>query len=179
MNTPMSSNIAKPAHVTSAPLVLLVLLVCCYSMPSGAAEIYRWVDKDGVVNYTQQKPRNLDATPVDDVSGPRSDKVGNSSGKAAPAPSSLTNSTPPVEPVAAAPAAPAEPDAQAKAEYEAALEEARVKGCADARRLVDQLQNRGRIRIRNEAGEEVAMSDAERAKRIGDAQKLIAEHCTS
>ena len=36
------------------------LLALCLPLLMGA-EVYRWVDKDGVVNYTQVKPRDAKA----------------------------------------------------------------------------------------------------------------------
>lgn len=42
---------------------LLILLLACFSLAAAAAEVYRWVDKDGVVHYSD-KPLAAEAKPV-------------------------------------------------------------------------------------------------------------------
>lgn len=182
--TAFSAIVSRQRHpvcAKAAGRIIPLLLASLFSFPSLGAEIYRWVDENGVVNYTQQKPRDVNANQVASTKPSRLKKAGSTQKQSANPPSELTGNTEDVSRAAATPAKAglAEPDAAARAKYEAAVEQARVKGCADAKKLVDQLQNRGRIRIRNAAGEEVAMSDAERASRINKAQAMIAEHCTT
>ena len=150
------------------------------------ARIHQWVDENGVVNFSQQKPRGVAST---ELGAPKKQAEPKPTSRwaaakrpakpeaAQPAPAP-TKPAAPIAPPKPTEPAPPEPNAAAKAAYEADLAQAKEQRCADARNLVIRLQNSGRIRIRNAAGEEVAMSGEERARRMAEAQAMIQEHCS-
>ena len=43
---------------------LAALLALCIPMLMGADVVYRWIDENGVVNYTQQLPRGVTAQQI-------------------------------------------------------------------------------------------------------------------
>ena len=150
------------------------LLICCLPLLT-AADIYRWVDANGVVNYTQQKPRGVDAELVSETSSTR--------------------------PAAAQTAQAASPTAQPESGSQPALNEdqqnmlrgleeaeaarqqelARVRddNCTRARSVLTRLTAKGRIRVRDKQGEYRIMNEEERQSRISEAQQGIALNCES
>lgn len=150
----------------SAALLILPLLM-------GAGEVYRWVDENGVVNYTQLKPEGVEAELVSADTGRR------------------VASTPPANPASAGAQPANQPElsesqqellSELQAAEQARQEEvARIKeaNCQQARAVLDRLTARGRIRIRGEDGQERMMSEEERQQRIDEAQRGIAANCAS
>ncbi len=148
----------------------LVLIVGLLPWLTGAA-VYRWVDENGVVNYTQLKPEGVDAELVSDT-GQR---------------------TPAAQPTRPAPAIPdtdqgqtlTEEQQQMLSDLQAAeqarqAEIARVReaNCQEARDLLQRLTSRGRIRIAGPDGEERVMPEEERQRRIDEAQRAIVANCS-
>lgn len=152
-------------------LTISALLICLPGLL--VADIYRWVDKRGVVNYTQQKPNNVAFT-----------MVGKSTSGQRP------TSTDTAAPVAATADA---QDRQAaltstqknkldelKAQEEQraiALVERQRANCAKAQSALEQLTTSSRIRVRAEDGSVRAIPEEERQSRIEETQLAIAENC--
>lgn len=153
----------------------LALIVGLLPWLTGAA-VYRWVDENGVVNYTQLKPEGVDAELVSGDTGRR---------------------TPATRPARPAPAIPAtdqgadqgqtltEEQQRMLSDLKAAeqarqAEIARVRetNCQEARDLLQRLTSRGRIRITGPDGEERAMPEEERERRIDEAQRAIVANCS-
>ena len=65
----------------------------------------------------------------------------------------------------------------AEAARQAELEKIRQSNCAAAQALLGGLTSRGRIRVRDDDGQEQVMAEEERQQRISDAQQAIAENC--
>jgi hypothetical protein len=124
------------------------------------AGVYRWVDADGVVNFSQREPAGVAAHRVAADPAPRP-------GVAPPQASA--------DPATAAPpadaAGPAAPDAKEVARLLRA-------DCEAARGLLEQLTSRGRVRIRGADGVEQMMPEEERQHRIEETRRAIAAHCT-
>ena len=152
-------------------LTISALLICLPGVL--VADIYRWVDSRGVVNYTQQKPNDVSSTLV---------------GKATQGQRQLAPSAP------ATPAVDANPQTgqaeltqaqQAKLDdlkeeqkqRELALAERRQANCNQARSTLEQLTTSTRIRVREEDGEVRAIPEEERLSRIEQTQIAIAEYC--
>jgi len=74
----------------------LLVLALCLALPVGA-QVYRWVDKDGKVHYSSQKPPDVEVKELDI-------KSANSLG--APAPTTAAAATAPAAAPSTAPAAP-------------------------------------------------------------------------
>lgn len=157
----------------SARRLAVAALLCCAGA-SQAAEIYRWIDADGVVNYTQQKPRNIAVQSLTTQAG---------------APTTVTEQ-PAADPVG-------EPDAVAKPEMtdtqQRMLEELQAKeqarqqevaeiregNCQKSRTILSDLSAKERIRVRGDDGMERIMGEDERQRRISEAQQGIVENCAS
>ena len=132
------------------------------------ADIYRWVDDDGIVNYTQHSPEGVVAERIVTTGG---------------APTV-------VAPIVVEPEI-ADPNGHLSAEQKAMkkrLEEtedarqaeiARIKesNCSRAQDVLDKLSSRGRIRVRDANGQETAMSEDERQFRIAEAQRDVVSKC--
>ena len=149
-----------------------ILAVALTGASAGADTIYRWVDDNGVINYTQQKPRGRDAVAINTGSEQRSRQT------AEPAP-------PP--PTSAATGEPLNPEQERMlkglraAEQHRQEEIARIKAenCQRSRDVLTRLTLKNRIRVRGEDGEYRIMPEDERQKRISEAQQNIARYCAS
>lgn len=150
-------------------LLLLPLLM--------GAEAYRWVDKDGVPTYSQQAPPE----------GIKAERIRFREGGASvtveePAPQPAT---PPSDSTAAETNQNLSPDQQtmlenlrkAEAARQAEVVKIREANCTKARQVLERLSVTGRIRVRDEAGEERAMPEDERQSRIDEAQRAIVTNC--
>jgi hypothetical protein len=163
----------------TAATIALVLTSLPVLMGAG---VYRWVDANGVVNYTQQQPPGVSSEHIEAHSGRRLD----------------SDVTPP-EAAAEAAAAPATSGAgqpsndrltQAQREALAGLESAeqvrrdelanlRKANCERAQGVLDRLSATGRIRVRHADGIDRAMPEDERQERIGKAQHDVVENCVA
>ncbi|MEZ5558254.1 MAG: DUF4124 domain-containing protein [Pseudomonadales bacterium] len=150
----------------------LGLLLCCLPLLMGA-QVYRWIDENGVVNYTQLKPEGVE-----------SELVSSDSGRAV---TSAARSTP-----AAAGASPADGGEPSLSDRQQAMlrdlqaaeqarkeefERVRADNCQRARDVLSRLSERGRIRVRGEDGQERMMTEEERQQRIDEAQRGVAANC--
>ena len=148
----------------------LGLALCCLPLLMGAS-VYRWVDENGVVNYTQLKPEGVPAELVRADTGQRLTET------SAPAP-------------AEQPADPAEQnltdDQQrmladlraAEAERQRQVAKVRETNCQRGHELLERLTSRGRLRITGEDGEQRVMPEEERQRRIEEAQRAVAVNCS-
>ena len=134
---------------------LLLILLISASPWCMAAQIYKWVDAQGVTHFDAQPPQGQEATTVVTPSSPAS------------------NQPPP-------PRSGAIGDQQAidkKVKKQVSEQQAQLKEfCEQARTNLAQLQNNPRIREDVE-GEMRRLTDQQRQERISEAQKQIAENC--
>jgi hypothetical protein len=152
-------------------LIEIGLLVASLPLLMGA-DVYRWVDLNGVVNFTQLKPRGVQADQI----------TTGSAGLMVVAQAAD-------QPVAA----PGDGEAQLTTEQQKMLkglqsaeqarrtEIARIKGanCEKSHSVLDRLTATERIRVRDNDGSERIMDESERQRRITEAHRGIAENCTS
>ncbi len=129
------------------------LLCCCLllALPVSANEIYRWVDENGVVHYTDRPREGAErltirtaspSTPARTVSAPRG-KQGELM---------------------------AEPDADQTAEIRAA-------NCTSARERLARLQRAPRLYREGEDGARLYLDDDERTLVLAEAQELVESWC--
>lgn len=156
-------------HTTLLVALTLLLLALSYS---GHAEepYYIWVDEDGITNYSQRNPRNVDATFVS-----RSQAFGT---KKAP----TQRGSPPGQVPASESKAETTPtqDLELDKEVTAVQEEIariRASNCSLGKRNLAKLQAYGRLRIRDPDGGERVLTDNEKQQRIESAQKTIKDNC--
>lgn len=162
----------------SLPRRWLTALVVLLALPGlMGAEIYRWIDANGVVNYTQQKPKGIEAELVS--GGP----------KRRAAPSAVAVLDTPTTAVTASddaekPTLNEEQQRilddlkQAEVDRQAALVEAKALNCERARGVLTNLTKIGRVRVQGPDGTQTVMAEEERQRRISAAQEAIALNCT-
>lgn len=161
------------------PLCKLGFVTVLLPLLMGASPgVYRWVDDEGVVNYSQLKPEGVDAELVNSDTGQR-----------------VVTRTPSTEASAADDADLAESlgDGEAQlsesqqemlrdlrnAEQQRQQEVARIReaNCEQAREVLQRLTSRGRIRVQAEDGQERVLPEEERQSRIDEAQRAVAANC--
>lgn len=144
---------------------LLVLAFCALGAYTAAqAEVYKWVDSDGVTHYSQQPP---------DSGGAQEMKVPGPS--AAPAPSADS------APAAKARASDLSDEIRARRAEEdrqqAEAEQARTEACAQMRKNAETLRNHARVRVAHNGSTRV-LSPEEQARQIIDLEKQIQDNCS-
>ena len=140
-------------------------LILCLPLLMGA-EVYRWVDDNGVVNYSQNKPQGVDVQQIITRSG---------------GPSIVSDASDPAgtgELTAAQRRMRNELDA---AENQRRQEMAQIKqeNCTLARDTLDKLTVRNRVTETDASGTKRVLPEEERQERIKQAQDAIVENCTS
>ncbi|MGI9327194.1 MAG: DUF4124 domain-containing protein [Pseudomonadales bacterium] len=150
-----------------------LLLVLAATPLLMAADVYRWTDNNGVVNYTQQKPEGVNAILISSSGRVRGDS------QAEPTQ---------VQPIAtpAADGSQLNADQQkmlddlkvADAQRQEAFSAARADNCRRATSALEQLSVNGRVRVQDANGVQVMLGEDERQERIARAQQGVAENCT-
>ncbi|WP_448682936.1 DUF4124 domain-containing protein [Pseudomonas nicosulfuronedens] len=130
-----------------------------------AAQVYKWVDAQGITHFGAQPPEGTDAATVNTNSAP---------------PKASSNFPPPATTKPTLP--PSEDEKQKAADekvrQEVAQQEAeRLKQCDKLRNDVAQLKNNPRIRVDDGNGELRRITEEERQARIAGSEKSIRENC--
>lgn len=132
-------------------------LILLMSTPAMAAQVYKWVDAQGVTHFGAQPPEGQQATSVNTT--------------IAPAPAAIPAKLPQVG---------IDEEQQAideKVKKEVAAKEAeRKKYCETVRTNLAQLENNPRL-LEEVNGEVRRVDEDERQKRIAETKKAIAENC--
>lgn len=151
-------------------ILTLLFLVLSPTVLAGEEPYYTWVDEDGVTNYSQRNPRNVDAAfvsqsqPFGVKKGPprRGSRPGQN-----PAGEDSANSAP-------------EPDEEMDREERAIREEIariRASNCSIGKRTLAKLQAYSRIRVRDSDGGERILTEEEKQQRKESAERTIQENC--
>jgi hypothetical protein len=138
------------SHLTRITLGLF-LASTLVAVNAGADVYYKW-DKDGITQYTKEKPRDVP-----------SEEIRTMGGKAPGASSSPT-----------APAATAD---RAVADPAAAPAKKDPKMCERAKANLETLQSTAIVRMKDEYGKEAVMDDKQRDEQIKRAQDVIKANC--
>ena len=134
----------------------LMLALCGNAM---AAQVYKWVDAQGVTHFGAQPPQGQQVETVNTVFSP---------GKSA---------TPPAPAVQEIDAEPDQRTIDRKVKQQVAAQEAeRKRYCETLRTNLAQLQNNPRVRV-EENGETRRVTEEERQARISETRDKIAENC--
>ena len=149
------------------PVLMSLLLILC---GAAQAEIYRWVDENGVINYSQLKPHNQEASPLHEPRKRRNPY----SAPAEPLPPTAPGSEPQFS---QRQRAMLDDLRAAEVERQAAVGRIRETNCATSRRVLEKLQQNGRIRRRSADGNVSVMPEEERQAQIQAAQESIALNC--
>lgn len=133
------------------------------------ADIYRYVDANGVVNYVQQLPYGVQGERIRTVAGAPTV----SEAAAPPAPAEPT--APPLDPKQQAMLDDLKKADQARKEEIARIREA---NCIRSQDVLEKLSATGRIRVKAADGQERVMPEEERTARIEEAQRGVVTNCS-
>lgn len=151
----------------------LGLALCLLPLLMGAS-VYRWVDENGVVNYTQLKPEGVDAELVSSDTGQRIETPAK-----APQPVADTQPTASGEqPLNESQQKMLDDLKATEAARQAELAKIRDANCKQARETLQRLTSRGRIRVVGDDGNERVMPEEERRRRIEEQQRAVAVNCS-
>ncbi len=148
-------------------LALTAVLVVMTSASSAAGEhgIYKWVDDNGTVHYSQTPPPDGKAQELKPAPGPADDPAA-ISGKLRKQVDEMEERLTEKREGAA--------DAQQWAE----IQKLRRENCANARANLDKLQQGGNRAYRTPDGEVVRLTEEERQRRIDETNRQIQENCS-
>ncbi len=150
---------------------LAALLALCMPMLMGADIVYRWIDENGVVNYTQQLPRGIKAQQITTQLGAPSvvTDVGEITETRERGERSLSDQQQEML------------DELKAAELARQQEVAKIRqaNCQQSRDVLASLSLTSRIRVRDSSGTERVMGEDERQRRIDEAQQGIVLNCNA
>jgi hypothetical protein len=133
----------------------IVGLLVALSPLTMAAQIYKWVDAQGITHFDGQPPQGLPATTIVTPTSPTSKLAAPAHGGAIGDQQAIDNSV----------------------KKQVAQQQAELKVfCEQARTNLAQLQNNPRLREEVE-GELRRLDNVQRQERIGETQKQIADNC--
>jgi hypothetical protein len=169
--------------VTSHVIIFIAILVLTSTVPmTSQADTYRWVDENGIVNYAERKPRGV---PDDRIVRVASEsKRGRQSDRSSTSSPSTPTSNPGItaQTQDQAELNPQQQDMlrglqQAEVDRQAQVAQIKQDNCERARRVLDNLTAKDRIRVRSETGIERVLPEDERQEKIAAAQRGIVENC--
>lgn len=148
---------------------IAALFALCIPMLMGADIVYRWIDENGVVNYTQQLPRGVKAQRI-------TTRLGGPSVIA-----DVGEITETGEPRALSDQQQAMLEELKAAELARQQEVAKIRqaNCKQSRAVLTNLSLTARIRVRDSSGSERVMGEDERQRRIDEAQQGIVINCNA
>ncbi len=161
---------------------LVLFLLMSISGSVLAEEVYRWVDADGVVNFTQQRPREVTAEQISTRTGGSqtgNNVAQNTTTSAAPQSFPTTAATDEANTMDAAQREMLEGLRAEEARRQIEQASARDANCEKSRGVLARLTGSPRIRVRGTDGVERMMPEEERQERIDDAQTGVANYCTA
>jgi len=146
--------------------ILLALTTLFFFATPATAEMYRWVDTQGKVHYSDQPP-------VEKSKSSKTLSIPNQ--PTAPSAESTKSWQEKELDYKKRQAAAAESETKKKKEADDA--KAKVENCDKARKSLKALEEGGRINTYDEKGNRSVMDDAQRAKAMTDAKKSVSEWC--
>lgn len=159
-----------PITATSArklmfPLTIAVGLLLWHG--AGLAEVYKWVDENNEVQYTQTPPPpGIHSTRIGPAPPPADD------------PGTITNQL--QERIKASEEHQKEQlDATEKQQQMVEIRKIRQQNCVAAHNNLEQLNRGGQVRYRTSTGEVLRLTEEDRSKRIEEASNQVKEFCES
>jgi hypothetical protein len=146
------------------PLTCVLLALASGLHAAGNDAIYKWVDDNGAVHYTQVPPQNREYETLKQASGPADDPAGIRS-----------NLKEQVDAMDKAEEKRAE--ATKEADNSARIQELRKDNCRIAKKNLANLHQGGNKAFMLPNGEVIRLTDDERQRRIDEANKQIKENC--
>ena len=147
--------------------ILPVLMVLMLGTAPAYAALYKWVDEQGNVHYSDQPPTGKT----------RSDQTLNIPNQPASAPAASAAKSWQEKDLEFKKKQAATAEAEAKKQKEAQDAKAKAANCEQAKKNLARLKIGGRIFTYDDKGNRSYMDDAQRAKATADAQKSISDWC--
>jgi len=162
----------KTSHVgkLKARLCSILFAICYLNIGPdlSGAEVYRWVDANGVVTYSQQKPNNTNSIPVTTAGTPPSALIAQENARVAQE-SLKTELTEKQQQLI---------DLQTREANRIAAETAlRDSLCESSTKRLAKLTEKDRVRVQNPDGSLRILAEEERQERITSARDKIDENC--
>jgi hypothetical protein len=175
-----------------SPIQLFVAIAVLLATATVTAQVYKWVDKDGKVQYSDTPP------PVDAKATPKKVEIKPAAGSAAtPAPAPAQTKSAPGKDAGkdAAKGAPTKPltleernkesdkrraeqvEADKKAAEESRIAQANQERCKEATRYARDLETGRPISTTDDSGERKMLDDSARAAEVSKAKAAMAESC--
>ncbi|NND43753.1 MAG: DUF4124 domain-containing protein [Xanthomonadales bacterium] len=155
-------------------IIFMLMLALAGAATQASAQVYRWVDKDGVVHYGDRAPDGVEATLV--TVNPNTVPV-----PAPPEPAQASAETvPQSEEAEEEPLSYAEQRRRERAERRSEFREAeqeRQATCTAARNRVAYLEPTPRVLVEDEDGSTRRLDDEERLRLLEEAKAYLAENC--
>ncbi len=159
-------------------LIGLLLATLLLSSPAHAEDVYKWVNKDNEVQYTQMPPpHGIKAIRIQskapDAEDSNDDAASAPEAEASPPDTEQAAEDTPEAETAEAPAG----DEQAETpDRNEVLSRASQENCEKARRNLENL-NRGNVRLRTSSGEVIRLTEEERQQKIVETNAQIELFC--
>ncbi|MDH5470845.1 MAG: DUF4124 domain-containing protein [Gammaproteobacteria bacterium] len=159
-------------------LIGLLLATLLLSSPAHAEDVYKWVNKDNEVQYTQMPPpHGIKAIRIQskapDAEDSNDDAASAPEAEASPPDTEQAAEDAPEAETAEAPAG----DEQAETpDRNEVLSRASQENCEKARRNLENL-NRGNVRLRTSSGEVIRLTEEERQQKIVETNAQIELFC--
>lgn len=147
--------------------IVITCILLLFSYQLMAEKIYKWVDKDGNIHYSAQKPVNQDVETVKVRKGPRVKDQDSQQEQ---------TDIKGVQPLQSG--SDDEAEAQARDKLAQADAQNKIKMCEQARQNMSALNATVRVtRVDPNTGETVRMTDEERVQAMTNAQRAIDQYC--
>lgn len=147
-----------PAAFLSAPILLALVFT------TAKADIYRWVDDEGVVHYTQNPPNDRDSTRVEGADPPAED------------PEASRKRLEQLNEDTTTEVYKRQLEREAEAE-EAERTEQNASRCRELRDKRNKLANSPKVRAQTEDGDYRVLPYEERQQKLAEYDKLLADRC--
>jgi len=141
------------------------------------AQAYKWVDKNGHVEYGDRPPVGAKVTPLRSVAPPPTPAASDSSAKGDATNTKKGPLTPAQQELEFRRRMKAAQDAAAKADRERKAAEEKKENCENARQTLRTLQSGQRIARMDSKGERYFVSDAQRAQDTARARTAVSQWC--
>jgi hypothetical protein len=146
----------------------LAVLIATAPAAWAAGQVYRWVDADGSVQYSERPPVGVRAEPIPLHYAPASRDQAADELKRLRERSGLGGATP-------APAAPAQ--GQPSPEQRAEQDRQRAENCRTARENLRVLETTQRVMAKDAQGNDVRLDDSQKQARLEETRRQIEKFC--
>ncbi len=154
-----------------AAIILMLISGSCLADP----DIYRWVDNEGVVHFSEMPAANGKSEKVNtgvtiaEAAKPASDPAAETTPEPVNDQTTATDEISPAQQIR---------EQRATAQQEAAAKKAKIEeNCKNATYIISRLEPSPQVMTTNEAGEVVRMDDDERLKKLNEAKAYFNANC--